>query len=101
MNSGDKVICVNDKNWYEIPVRCICAGLVYTIKEVFTCTCGNTYVRLAEVDKYYDMWCPGCDITSYTKMFFHIERFRNLDENAEKNKEEESEHVEIPVKTVS
>ena len=101
MKPGDKVICINDKNWHEIPVRCICAGLIYTVKEVFTCSCGNVYLRLIEVDKYFNMWCPGCNTYQNTKMFFHIERFRKLDENTEKNKEKESEHVEIPVKTVS
>lgn len=103
MEPGDKVICINDKNWYEIPVRCICAGLIYTIKEVFICTCGNVYVRLMEVDIFSNMWCPGCNTFQDTKMFFHIERFRKLDENTEENtdKESESEPVETPLKIVS
>jgi hypothetical protein len=80
MKPGDKVICVDDRNWYSIPVRCICAGLIYTLTEVFQCKCGNIYVRLAEVDKPFHMWCAKCDVTTYTTMFFHIERFRPLEE---------------------
>ncbi len=80
MRQGDKIICINDKNLYHIPVRNICEGIIYTLTEVFQCKCGNVYVRLAEVDKYLDMWCPKCDTMKYTKMFFHIERFRLPDQ---------------------
>ena len=45
MKPGDKVLCINDKNWYKIPVRGICEGLTYEIDEVFKCRCGNIYVR--------------------------------------------------------
>ena len=91
MKPGDKVICINDKNWYDIPVRCICEGLVYKLTEVFTCKCGNIYVRLAEVDKYMDMWCPKCNITEFTRMYFHIERFRKIDHSENSEKETDSE----------
>jgi hypothetical protein len=97
MNPGDKVICINDNNLYHIPVRCICSGLIYTLTEVFRCKCGNVYVRLAEVDKFYNMWCPKCDVFSYTKMFFHIERFRKLDQSENTEKETKKESVKVPV----
>lgn len=87
MRSGDKVICVDDRNWYHIPVKNICAGLIYTLTEVFQCKCGNVYVRLAEVDKMFNMWCARCDVTTYTKMFFHIERFRPLEQDGNTEKE--------------
>jgi len=94
MKSGDKVICINDNNLYYIPVRSICAGLIYSLIEVFQCKCGNMYVRLAEVDKFYRMWCPKCDVFSYTRMYFHIERFRLLDKD--ENAEVEHNHVKVP-----
>ena len=97
MKPGDKVVCINDNNWYAVPVRCLCAGLIYTVKDVFTCDCGNVYLHLMEVDKYYKMWCPGCAVTSFTKMFFHIERLRLLEQQG--NQEEVSEHgkVQMPL----
>ena len=76
---GDKVICINDNNLYHVPVRCICAGLIYTVSEVFRCKCGNVYIRLDEVYKFYNMWCPKCNTSDYTIMYFHIERFRPLE----------------------
>ena len=97
MEPGDKVVCINDKNWYQIPVRCICEGLIYTLTEIFTCKCGNVYVRLAEVDKYMDMWCPKCDKMEFTKMYFHIERFRKLEHGQAENTEKESQKDEIHV----
>jgi hypothetical protein len=80
MKTGDKVICINDRNLYRIPVRSICKGIIYTLSEVFTCKCGNVYVRLSEVNKNYKMWCPKCDIHEHTIMYFHIERFRPVDQ---------------------
>lgn len=99
MKPGDKVICINDNNLYHIPVRCICKGIIYTIMEVFKCKCGNVYVRLEEVNKYYRMWCPGCDVYSNTIMFFHIERFRLLDQ--EENTGDETERKSEPQKVHS
>jgi hypothetical protein len=58
MKAGDKVVCVNDNNLYHIPVRSICEAIIYTLTEVFTCKCGNVYVRLAEVNKKLNMWFP-------------------------------------------
>lgn len=87
MISGDKVLCINDKNWYEIPVRGICEGLIYTLSEVFECRCGNIYVRLSEVPDYLNMWCPKCNSTEFTRMYFHIERFRKIDEEENSQKE--------------
>lgn len=80
MKAGDKVICINDNNLYHIPVRCICAGIIYTLAEVFTCRCGNVYVRLVEVNKNYTMWCPECNSFNFCRMFFHIERFTLLEQ---------------------
>jgi len=80
MKPGDKAICINDNNLYEIPVRSICKGLIYTISEVFKCKCGNVYVRLAEVNKVFNMWCPKCNTFEDCPMNFHIERFRLLEE---------------------
>ena len=85
MKSGDKVVCINDENLYHIPVRNICAGIIYTISDVFTCKCGNVYVRLAEVNKVFNMWCPKCKTYEDTIMYFHIERFRPLDEEKHTN----------------
>jgi hypothetical protein len=96
MKPGDRVICIDDRNWYAIPVRCICAGLIYTVKEVFTCRCGNVYVRLSEVDKYYNMWCAGCDVTEYTKMYFHIERFRLAGKEESREEIEEKAEISFP-----
>jgi phage FluMu protein Com len=95
MKPGDKVVCVNDKNLYHIPVRGICEDLIYTLTEVFQCKCGNVYVRLAEVDRYFDIWCPKCNTFTYTKMFYHIERFRPLEfnENSEKEQDKQKEPV--------
>lgn len=93
MKPGDKVVCINDNNWYAVPVRSICAGLIYTVKDVFTCDCGNVYLHLMEVDKYHKMWCPGCDKTSFTKMFFHIERFRLIDQ--QENHEEIFDNIMV------
>lgn len=87
MQPGDKVLCINDKNWYKIPVRGICEGLVYTIDEVFICRCGNIYVRLVEVNGLLDMWCPKCNTMEFTRMYFHIERFRKIDEAENSQKE--------------
>ncbi len=91
MKVGDKVVCVNDNNLYQIPVRSICEGIIYTLTEVFTCKCGSIYVRLKEVNKELKMWCPKCDILEDQIMYFHIERFRPLEhtENTEK------EHISI------
>jgi len=89
MKTGDKVVCINDENLYRIPVRNICAGIIYTISDVFTCRCGNVYVRLAEVNKMFNMWCPSCNTFTDTIMYFHIDRFRLLDEN------EQSEEIEL------
>ena len=102
MKPGDKVICINDRNLYHIPVRCICAGIIYTLTEVFECKCGNIYVRLAEVDRHLSMWCPKCDEFNSTRMYFHIQRFRPLDqaeniETEEKTEKEfEKEIVKVP-----
>lgn len=87
MKPGDKAICVNDDNLYTIPVRSICKGLVYTIMEVFECKCGNVYIRLAEVNKKFNMWCPKCDTFEYCLMYFHIERFRLMEGNEAEEKE--------------
>jgi phage FluMu protein Com len=95
MKPGDKVICINDNNLYHIPVRSICAGIIYTITEVFKCKCGNIYVRLAEVDKYLNMWCPKCDTFSYVKMYFHIERFRLLEQAEDSESEYHTEKVPL------
>jgi|GEM_PF-2620745 hypothetical protein len=95
MKAGDKVLCINDNNLYHIPVRCICEGLIYTLAEVFTCKCGNVYVRLEEVYKDFNMWCPKCNTFQYTKMFFHIERFRLLDQG--ENTEKEYGSIKAPV----
>lgn len=92
MKSGDKVICINDNNLYAIPVRSICEGIIYTLSEVFTCKCGNIYVRLVEVNKAFRMWCPKCNTFENTIMYFHIERFRPL-EHAE-NQEIEYRSIE-------
>lgn len=86
MKAGDKVVCVNDNNLYHIPVRSICEGIIYTLTEVFICKCGNVYVRLKEVNKVFNMWCPKCNIFEDQIMYFHIERFRPL---------EQAENVEI------
>ena len=95
MKPGDKVVCINDRNLYEIPVRSICEGIIYTLSEIFDCRCGNVYVRLVEVDKLFNMWCPKCDIINYTKMFFHIERFRLLDKVEEIEKEFKIKEVTV------
>ena len=95
MKAGDKVICINDNNLYRIPVYSICAGIIYTLSEVFTCSCGNVYVRLVEVDKNFKMWCPKCNTFQDCKMFFHIERFRLLDQD--ENTEKEYDSIKAPV----
>jgi phage FluMu protein Com len=87
MKAGDKVICINDKNLYHIPVRSICAGIIYTLTEVYTCKCGKVYVRLAEVNRKLTMWCPKCNVFEYTTMYFHIERFRPLEQSEDTEKE--------------
>ena len=87
MQPGDKVLCINDKNWYKIPVRGICEGLIYTLAEVFECRCGNIYVRLVEVSNFLDMWCPRCNTTEFTRMYYHIERFRKIEEEENSKKE--------------
>jgi hypothetical protein len=97
MKAGDKVVCVNDNNLYHIPVRSICEGIIYTLSEVFTCKCGNVYVRLSEVNKNFLMWCPKCDIFEECIMYFHIERFRPL----EKAENTEKEHVSIKAPIVN
>lgn len=99
MNPGDKVICINDNNLYRIPVRSICTGIIYTLSDVFKCSCGNVYVQLVEVDKIFNMWCPKCDVFRYTKMFFHIKRFRLLDqaENTEKECDSAKTRVKLPL----
>ena len=99
MIPGDKVLCINDKNWYDIPVRGICEGLVYTLTEVFKCKCGNIYVRLAEVKDFLEMWCPGCNAKEFTRMYFHIERFRKLDQ--EENVVKEIKEDKVKEKTTS
>jgi hypothetical protein len=103
MISGDKVLCINDKNWYEIPVRGICEGLIYTLSEVFECRCGNIYVRLSEVPDYLNMWCPTCNTTEFTRMYFHIERFRKIDEeeNSQKDTIEESAGKKVASRAIS
>jgi len=93
MRPGDKVLCINDKNWYKIPVRGICEGLVYTLTEVFKCKCGNIYVRLSEVPGFLNMWCPGCNTTEFTRMYFHQERFRKLDQEECVVKEKKEDEV--------
>ena len=80
MRIGDKVVCIDDSNLYRIPVKSICEGIVYTLSDVFQCRCGNVYVRLSEVNKFYTMWCPRCDVFETTIMYFHVQRFRRLDE---------------------
>jgi hypothetical protein len=95
MKPGDKVVCINDRNLYKIPVRSICEGIIYTLSEIFECRCGNVYVRLVEVDKLFNMWCPECDIISYSKMFFHIERFRLLDKVEEIEEECKTKEVTV------
>jgi hypothetical protein len=94
MKAGDKVICINDNNLYHIPVRSICAGIIYTLTEIFTCKCGNVYVRLKEVNKKLNMWCPKCDVFEYTTMYFHIERFRPLEQSF--NTKEEKKRIKEP-----
>lgn len=86
MKQGDKVICIDDNNWYPIPVKKICAGIIYTLSDVFTCRCGNVYVSLAEIRMNHNMWCPGCNTFSYGNMFYHIERFRPLEETENSGK---------------
>jgi len=93
MNPGDKVLCINDKNWYKIPVRGICEGLIYTLSEVFECRCGNIYVRLTEVPGFLNMWCPACNSTEFTRMYFHIDRFRKIEEAEETEKETKKDIV--------
>jgi hypothetical protein len=100
MKPGDKVICIDGTDWYPIPVLGICAGQIYTIIEIFTCRCGNVYVRLGELDIYFNMWCAKCNIFSYTKMYFHIERFRLLQDESE-DTEKESENVKAPLRIPS
>jgi len=94
MRIGDKVVCIDDRNLYHIPVLSICEGIIYTLSDVFQCRCGNVYVRLNEVNKFYSMWCPQCDIFEHTIMYFHVERFRRLDEVV--NSEEGDMVVEEP-----
>jgi hypothetical protein len=43
------------------------------------------------------MWCAKCDKISYTKMCFHIERFRLLDQYENTEKEPESAKVSCPI----
>jgi len=86
MKPGDKVICIDDNKWHNVPVIGICAGIIYIIDEIFTCKCGNVYVRLVEVNKFANMWCAKCDRTTRTRLYYYIQRFRLLDqaENIEK-----------------
>jgi hypothetical protein len=100
MKPGDKVICIDDSNWYSIPVMGIHAGSIYTVKEVFNCKCGNVYVHLIELDIDFNMWCEKCNIFSYTRMFFHIERFQLLSDQAE-DTEKEFENVKIQLRIPS
>jgi len=95
MKYADKVISVNDNNLYDIPVRSICGGIIYTLSEVFTCKCGNVYVRLVEVNKNFNMWCPACNAFENTIMYFHIERFRLLDQA--ENTEKENSSIKEPI----
>lgn len=95
MKVGDKVVCIDDNNLYHIPVRSICEGIIYTLTEIFTCKCGNVYVRLKEVNKNMNMWCPKCNIFEDTTMYFHIERFRPLEEN--ENYEKEKISIKEPI----
>jgi hypothetical protein len=92
MKPGDKVICIDDSNWHPVAVIGICAGIIYTIDEIFTCKCGNVYVRLKEVDRYVYMWCAKCDRTTFARLYYYIERFRLLDQ--EENAEEEIMSIE-------
>ena len=87
MRIGDKVVCINDNNLYRIPVKSICEGIIYTLSHVFVCACGNVYVRLAEVNIEFSMWCPDCNVVEDTTMYFHVERFRRLDEISQSQKE--------------
>ena len=98
MQPGDKVLCINDKNWYKIPVRGICEGLIYTLSEVFECRCGNIYVRLSEVPGFLNMWCPACNSTEFSRMYFHIERFKKIEEaeNSQKETIEEGADKKVP-----
>jgi len=97
MKAGEKVVCINDNNLYHIPVRSICEGIIYTLTEVFTCACGNVYVRLAEVNWEFNMWCPKCDASKSCTMYFHKERFRLLDheEQAEERHVSKKEPVHV------
>jgi hypothetical protein len=54
------------------------------------------YVRLAEVNKKLNMWFPKWEVYEYCTMYFHIERFKPL-EQAENTREEEiSTKVSLP-----
>ena len=97
MKVGDKVLCINDKNWYKIPVRGICEGLIYKLTEVFECKCGNIYVRMAEVTWNLEMWCPGCNTMEFTRIFYHIERFRKIEEGEMTDKESVKEEIKEKV----
>jgi hypothetical protein len=87
MKPGDKVICIDDRNWHYVPVIGICAGIIYTIDEIFACKCGNVYVCLSEVTRFSNMWCAKCDNTQWVRMYYYIQRFRLLDQ-AEDSEEE-------------
>jgi hypothetical protein len=95
MKPGDKVLCINDKNWYKIPVRGICEGLTYEIDEVFKCRCGNIYVRLSEVCDFREMWCPGCNTMEFARGYYHIERFRKIEEGEEEMTEKVTEKKKV------
>jgi hypothetical protein len=40
------------------------------------------------------MWCPKCDVFEYTTMYFHIERFRPLEQTLKT--EEEKKRIKEP-----
>ena len=88
MRVGDKVICVDDRNYYHVPTRGICKGIIYTLSGIFTCVCGNIYVNLKEVNRRYNMWCAKCNVTESTPAYYHIERFRPLEESEDSKNEE-------------
>jgi len=55
-------------------------------------------VRLKEVNKKLDMWCPKCGVFEYTTMYFHIERFRPLEQS--ENSEKKYDKINEPVPTL-
>jgi hypothetical protein len=46
------------------------------------------------------MWCAKCNILSYTKMFFHLERFQLLSDQSE-DTEKEYEKIKAPLRIPS